>query len=314
MFLVVGLNPTLDVVMRMRAPAFGQLNIADKSAAVPSGKATNLARYLAQLGNDTLLLGFIGRDEAAHFAATVEGSGARQAFTILDAPTRINVKIIDGDTGEDTEFNMRGARVTPDQLAAVEAGIEAALPGAQAIALTGSLPPGVSTSTYARWIRRAKQAGVPAALDASGERLRLGLAEHPWLVKVNWFELSQQVDEQSVSRERAAAILAEWVATGTQIAVVTRADRVILATRAGMWEATTPRQVAQNPVGAGDALMAGLLNGWRLGLPPADLLQRACAVAVSSVLSMDPGSFAPHDYDAILPQIKVKQDEHFQSM
>jgi len=309
MFLVIGLNPTLDVVMRMRAPAFGQLNIADKSAAFPSGKAMNLARYLAQLGNDTLLLGFIGRDEAHHFIATVEGSGARQQFILLDAPTRINVKIIDSDTGQDTEFNMRGARVTPEQLAAVEAAIRAALPRARAIAFTGSLPPGAPADTYARWIREARQAGVLAALDASGERLRLGLAERPWLVKVNWFELSQQVEEHAVSQERAIALLRQWIAGGTEIAVVTRADRVILAMPAGVWQAATPRQMAQNPVGAGDALMAGLLDGWGRALPPAELLRRACAVAVSSVLSMDPGSFAPADYEAVLPQIEVSRVE-----
>lgn len=291
--------------MRMRAPALGQLNIADQSAAFPSGKAVNLARYLAQLGNEALLLGFISRDEAHHFITIVEGSGARQQFTILEAPTRINVKIIDSDTGQDTEFNMRGARVTPEQLAAVESNIHAALPRARAIAFTGSLPPGAPAETYARWIRQARQAGVPAALDASGERLRLGLVERPWLVKVNWFELSQQVEEHSVTQERAVALLREWIAGGTEIAVVTRADRVILAMPAGVWQATTPPQVAQNPVGAGDALMAGLMNGWGRALPPPELLRQACAVAVSSVLSIDPGSFAPADYEAILPQIKI---------
>ena len=307
MFVIIGLNPTLDVVMRMRSPAFGQLNIADKSAAFPSGKGMNLARYLAQLGNEALLLGFIGRDEAHHFIATVEGSGARQQFAILDAPTRINVKIIDSDTGQDTEFNMRGARVTPEHLATMESNLQAALRQARAVAFTGSLPPGAPAETYARWIRQARQAGVPAALDASGERLRLGLAERPWLVKVNWFELSQQVAEHSVTQERAIALLREWIAGGTEIAVVTRADRVILATPAGVWQATTPRQVAQNPVGAGDALLAGLMNGWGRALPPPELLRQACAVAVSSVLSMDPGSFAPTDYEAILPQIEVAQ-------
>ncbi|MCS7061173.1 MAG: hexose kinase [Anaerolineae bacterium] len=305
MFLVIGLNPTLDVVMRMRAPAFGQLNIADQSAAFPSGKGMNLARYLAQLGNDTVLLGFIGRDEAHHFIATLESSGARQDFVILDAPTRINVKVIDSDTGEDTEFNMRGAPVSAEQVAAVEAKLEAMLPHAQAVALTGSLPPGAPASLYARWIRRCKQVGVPVALDASGERLRLGLAEHPWLIKVNWFELSQQAGERSVSEEHALSILREWIAHGAQFAVVTRADRVILAAPAGIWQATTPRLVAQNPVGAGDALMAGLLSGWGRGLPPAELLRQACAVAVASVLSMDPGRFAPSDREAVLPQIAV---------
>ena len=307
MFLVVGLNPTLDVVMRMRAPAFGQLNIAEKSAAYPSGKAANLTRYLAQLGNDATLLGFIGHDEYAHFADSIAASGARQHFTVLDAPTRINVKIIDSDSGQDTEFNMRGPSVTPEQLAAVEATIVAQLPGVKVMALTGSLPPGVPVDTYARWIRLAREHHVPTALDASGKRLSLGLASHPWLVKVNWFELSQQVGEESVGEMRAAGMLRDWIASGTGIACVTRADRVLMATPEGMWEVTTPRQVAQNPVGAGDALLAGLLNGWRLSLPPQEMLLRACATAVSSVLSLDPGSFSPADYEMILPQVKVER-------
>jgi tagatose 6-phosphate kinase len=102
-------------------------------------------------------------------------------------------------------------------------------------------------------------------------------------------------------------MLRDWIAAGTGIACVTRADRVLMATAEGLWEAITPRQVAQNPVGAGDALMAGLIDGWRLSLPPAEALRRACAVAVSSVLSMDPGSFAQSDYDAVLPRIGVAQ-------
>lgn len=293
--------------MRMNAPAFGQLNIADKSAAYPSGKAMNLARYLAQLGNDTLLIGFIGQDQRAHFASLLERSGGRPQFTTLDTPTRINVKIIDGDTGQDTEFNMRGSTVTPAQLAAVEADLVAALPKARALALTGSLPPGAPVDIYARWITLAKQHGVPAALDASGKRLSVGLAAHPWLVKVNWFELSQQVGEESVDEPRAIALLRDWIGAGTEIACVTRADRVFMATKAGLWAAVTPRQVAQNPVGAGDALMAGLLDGWRQSLSPGDMLRHACGVAVSSVLSMDPGAFAPKDYDAIVTQVRVSQ-------
>ena len=307
MLLVVGLNPTLDVVMRVNRPSFGQLNIAEKAAAYPSGKAMNLTRYLAQLGHDTLMLGLIGQDEYAHFADAAATSGARHQFTVLDQPTRINVKIIDSGSGQDTEFNMRGPSVTPEHLAAVEKTILEHLPRAEAIAFTGSLPPGAPVDTYARWIALARQHGVPAALDASGKRLSLGLAAHPWLVKVNWFELSQQVGEESVGEERAAGMLRDWNASGTSIACVTRADRVIMAADGVLWEATTPRQVAQNPVGAGDALLAGLLNGWRSTLAPDEMLRRACAVAVASVLTMDPGSFSTRDYEAILGQVKVER-------
>ena len=62
--------------------------------------------------------------------------------------------------------------------------------GVEAVALCGSLPPGVPVGAYAQLIREAHGADVPVLLDTSGEPLRRGLAARPDLVKPNAVELA----------------------------------------------------------------------------------------------------------------------------
>ena len=62
--------------------------------------------------------------------------------------------------------------------------------GADAVALCGSLPPGIHVGAYAELIRTARAAGVPVLLDTSGEPLRRGIAARPDLVKPNADELA----------------------------------------------------------------------------------------------------------------------------
>ncbi|MBK9598317.1 MAG: hypothetical protein IPO60_08340, partial [Flavobacteriales bacterium] len=56
------------------------------------------------------------------------------------------------------------------------------------LVLSGSLPKGLPSDTYAGIIKRSNKAGVMTILDAEGEVLRLGMAEHPTIAKPNQAE------------------------------------------------------------------------------------------------------------------------------
>src|SRR5690606_16541398 len=67
----------------------------------------------------------------------------------------------------------------------------ALLPAASAVALCGSLPPGVPVGAYAGLLRTARAAGVPTLLDTSGSALRRGIAGRPGILKPNADELAE---------------------------------------------------------------------------------------------------------------------------
>lgn len=54
-----------------------------------------------------------------------------------------------------------------------------------------------------------------------------------------------------------------------------------------------PRVQAVNPIGSGDTLLAGLVNGWLKRLDPEPLIRHALACAVANALVWDAGAIDP---------------------
>ncbi len=141
--------------------------------------------------------------------------------------------------------------------------LHGALDGASAVALCGSLPPGVHVGAYAELVRLARAAAVPVLLDTSGEPLRRGIAARPDLVKPNADELAQLTGAREPRRAtpRRAPPGAHAVVSSLG------PEGLLAATPEGLWRAAPPAPVRGNPTGAGDSAVAGLLSGLVDGTP-----------------------------------------------
>ncbi|WP_242823214.1 1-phosphofructokinase family hexose kinase [Thermaerobacter subterraneus] len=82
------------------------------------------------------------------------------------------------------------------------------------------------------------------------------------------------------------------------------AGGVVAATPAGTWWAQGP-VVRGNPVGAGDALVAGLVDGALRGWAWPECLAHAVAVAAATVTSPVAGRFEADAYASLRPQVRV---------
>jgi len=306
MYLVVGLNPAIDVVMRVSKPILGQLNRASETAIYPAGKATNLMHNLSQRDVSCTLLGFVGRPDLPRFTNLLDTARSNTSLIPLEGSTRINLKVIDAETSSDTEFNSKGINVSVIDILDIESELKRLLIDTKGLILTGSLPPGMPHDIYARWIQLAKQAGVVSLLDASGEPLDQGLRAIPWMVKMNWSELSDLAGKKKLGIEDAADALMKRIAAGTEIALATRADLVLMVTPDGGWMATPPGVSVVNPIGAGDALLAGFVYSWHHGATLPEMLKQATASAIASVTSMEPGGWDQDIYDETLPLVNVE--------
>ena len=169
MIVVVCLNPALDVTHRVDAVDWGGVNRPRAVHARPGGKGLNVARTLHALGVDVLVLGLAGGVTGAGVEAALRELGVPAAFTPVAGETRRTFSVIDG--GRVAAFHEPGPEVGAAEYAEFRADYQKAVAGAEAVVLSGSLPPGLPAGTYATLIQAA---GGPAVLDTHGEALRRG--------------------------------------------------------------------------------------------------------------------------------------------
>ncbi|MEU6032917.1 1-phosphofructokinase family hexose kinase [Streptomyces tauricus] len=302
MILTVTLNTALDITYRVRELRPHTSHRVDEMTERPGGKGLNVARVLAALGHEVTVTGFVGG---------VTGRALRGLLTrtpdVVDAlvpvsgSTRRTIAVADTTTGDTTQLNEPGPEITPAEWADFQEAYEVLLRSSSAVALCGSLPPGVPVGAYAQLVRTARALAIPVLLDTSGEPLRRGIAARPDIVKPNADELAELTGSHDPSqatrdarRRGAHAVVASLGAEG-----------LLARTPEGDWRAAPPRPVRGNPTGAGDSAVAGLLSGLVEKLPWPERLARAVALSAATVLAPTAGEFDRPAYEELLARISV---------
>ena len=302
MILTVTLNTALDITYRvpvLRPHTSHRVTDVTERA---GGRGLNVARVLAALGHEVTATGFVGGSTGRivrELLATT--AGVRDALVPISGTTRRTVAVVDTATGDTTQLNEPGPLITPAEWSAFQQAYEELVAGADAVALCGSLPPGVPVGAYAGLVRGARAAGAAVLLDTSGEPLRRGVAARPDLVKPNAVELAELTGShdplkatQDARRRGAQSVVASLGHQG-----------LVAATPEGRWRATAPARVRGNPAGADDSVSAGLLSGLVEGLPWPDRLSRAVALSTATVRSPAAGEFDRAAYEELVTRVTV---------
>ncbi|WP_432109784.1 1-phosphofructokinase family hexose kinase [Streptomyces sp. AA1529] len=324
MILTVTLNAALDLTYRVPHLVPHASHRVRQVTERPGGKGLNVARVLGALGFRTTVTGFVGGETGRTLRALLaadgdpgsgggdhgpaaDGSGGGSA-AVTDAlvevagATRRTVGVVDESSGDTTQLNEPGPHISPEEwegfLAAYRRLLEQ---GVEAVALCGSLPPGVPVGAYATLVREARTARIPVLLDTSGEPLRRGLAARPDLVKPNADELAGITGTAEPLRAARAAQRRGARAVAASLG----ADGMLLVTRDGAWSAAVPERLAGNPTGAGDSAVAGLLSGLAEDLPWPERLARAVALSAATVRAPVAGEFDEQTYARMLPSVRV---------
>ncbi|AZM90305.1 MULTISPECIES: 1-phosphofructokinase family hexose kinase [Streptomyces] len=302
MILTVTLNTALDVthrVPRMLPHTSHRVTGVTERA---GGKGLNVARVLGALGEEVTATGFAGGPAGQTVRELLAGApGVTDALVPCAGTTRRTLAVVDESTGDTTQFNEPGPLISAAEWAAFLERYAELLTGARAVALCGSLPPGVPVGAYAVLVRAARAAGLPVLLDTSGEALRRGVAARPDIIKPNAAELAELTGARDpfpatrdARRRGAQAVVTSLGPAG-----------LLAATPDGTWEAAPPRPLRGNPTGAGDSAVAGLLSALTGGLDWPERLVRAVALSAATVHAPTAGDFDPRTYEEIAPQIRA---------
>jgi tagatose 6-phosphate kinase len=300
--LTVTLNTALDITYRVGSLRPHSSHRVSDVIERPGGKGVNVARVLAALGHEVTVTGFAGGATGRAVREQLTGTPElTDALVPVAGSTRRTIAVVDELSGDTTQLNEPGPQIAPAEWGAFLDRYDELLVSASAVALSGSLPPGVPVGAYATLVRAARTAGVPVLLDTSGEPLRRGVAARPDIVKPNAGELAELTGShepsraiQDARRRGAHAVVASLGAEG-----------LFAVTPEGRWRAAPPARVHGNPTGAGDSAVAGLLSGLVEHLSWPDRLARAVALSAATVQAPAAGEFDPAAYEELRERVAV---------
>jgi len=281
-------NPVLDRTLTVDEIVMNEMARALEVREDWGGKGFNVSRALKALGAESLAMGFAGGATGAKLEAGLRELGIATDLVPIVGETRTNIVITDRMGTQYVKVNEPGPTVSATELAAFYARVATVARPGDLWALCGSLPPGLPVDFYAQLIHTLRGLGARVLLDTSGEPLRLGLAARPYAAKPNLPEMEAWLGRPLADCRAVAGAVDNLLELGISlVALSLGADGLMLATEATQVWTKPPQVVAPNPVGAGDALVAGLLWALSEGLPPAEVA--AWGVAAGTAAAMREG-------------------------
>jgi 1-phosphofructokinase family hexose kinase len=185
MIYTLTLNPAVDRELTVPAMEFDAVLRAAESRVDFGGKGFNVSRLLKNLDTPSTAVGFLGGRSGELLQDGLRGLGIGADFVWIPGETRTNISIVTEPPSHYIKVNEKGPPVEQEKQDELLAKIDSIASPGDWWVLAGSLPPCVGNDFYAQIVKVLNRHGAKAVLDTTGETLRLGCAEHPYLVKPN---------------------------------------------------------------------------------------------------------------------------------
>ena len=302
----VCLNPSFDKTVEVDALALGEVNRIRSVRVDMGGKGVNVAVVARRLGLDALCIGCMGEQGAQHFTRLMDEEGLPHRFLTVPGAVRTTLKVVSRDGKGVTELNEPGAPLSGKAMEDFFALAKEEAARSEYVVLTGSLPPGCPDNTYGELIRA--MGGTRCILDAGGPVLRLGVEAGPFLLKPNLAELEQALGAQlrTLRAIRDAALI--FLRKGASHVVVSMgAMGAMYVSEARTLYAPALRVEARSTVGAGDAMVGGMLLGLQKSGDMAQAFRYGIAAGAASVMTEGTQLIHPEDFERLVSQVKVQE-------
>ena len=303
----VNLNAAIDQFYLVPRLKSGSVNRVTESRAAAGGKGMNVARVISQCGYSAAAAGFRGGASGEVIRRELERLGIRDFYTDTGLECRRCLNVKDASDGSQTELLEPGPQIPLQLQEQFLQDFDHMAVLCQVLTFSGSAPSGVEKDVYKKLVLRAKAAGRPVLLDASGELLRYGLEGGPALAKPNREELFQLLGEEVEQQKLPRALEQLRSRYGVGIMTVSLgAQGVMAADGTQTLLAAPPKDLpVVNTVGCGDSMMAAFAIGLHEGFSLEETLRYGVAVSAANALTEQTGSCDPQTVRELLPAVEV---------
>ena len=280
MIYTVTFNPAIDYVVHTDGLKTGGVNRSSYEEIYIGGKGINVSAVLAQLGVQSIVLGFTAGFTGIAIERGVCSMGIEADFVRLrSGNSRINVKI---KTDAETELNGQGPDIDENAVNGLFAKLDRLEEG-DTLILAGSIPNSLPDDIYERILEHLSGKQIRTVVDATGGLLLNVLKYRPFLVKPNNFELEEMFGVTLTSDDDIAEYAAKLQKMGAKNVLVSMAENgaLLLDEDGNIHRRGVCTGTVKNTVGAGDYMLAGFVAGIDNGYDYALRLGTACGGATA---------------------------------
>ena len=300
-------NPCVDKTVFIDALLPGEKIRASRCTCIAGGKGCNVSRAVNAMGGVATAMPFVGGYTGRHVVDMLEQEdGVRCVPIWVAGMTRTITTILEEPIHRQTAVFEPGSPVTSAECDAALERVAAMLPEASVITMNGSAPDSTLDNFYFEVTRMARNAGVTTIVDAYGPIFARALKAMPYMVKPNVEEAEKLLGCAITNRaEQWAAV--NWLREqGIALVVLSLgAEGALVACDEAHFHVRPPVIKEVNPVGSGDALVAGFALGIADQTDIESTARLGVAMGTANAMSWDIGAFTKTQVDTLLPQVTI---------
>jgi 6-phosphofructokinase 2 len=264
----------------------------------PGGGGVNVARTLRRLGGRALAIFPAGGPAGTLLRSLLDAEDVPHLAVPISGWTRENVNVREEATAHQYRFVLPGPELTAKEREALFEAVAGLSPFPAYVVASGSLPPGFPPDFLARVARLARSRGARFVLDSAGEAASRALEEGVHLYKPSLGEFRELAQLPGAGDAELTAEATRWIRAGRCEAIVLSlgAAGALCVTPSSAEHVRAPMVPVRSTVGAGDAMLAGVVMRLQEGWPLERAVRFGVAAAAASV--MRPGTELCHRTDA----------------
>lgn len=307
MITTICMNPCFDKTVEVDELKVGQVNRIRDARVDQGGKGINVAVVAERLGLDVQCLGIMGKDGSEELTSLIEKENLKHSFLQIPGHVRTNTKIVSGNHQGVTELNEPGPTVGEESLKAFFELAREKTQDSDMVVLTGSLPPGCPEGTYRDLLKILE--GKKCILDTEGRELELAAkGACPYLIKPNLKEMEATlgIELRTMRTIRDAALL--FIRLGVEHAVVSMGEMGAMYVSADKTLFSPALRVEiRSTVGAGDAMIGGMLLGYEKEKDMAKAFRYGIAAGAASVMTAGTQLIVREDFERLLEMVRIQE-------
>ncbi|GHI00437.1 tagatose-6-phosphate kinase [Neobacillus kokaensis] len=310
MILAVTMNPSVDISYHIQDFKLDDVNRVEQVRKTAGGKGLNVARVIKQMGASVIATGVLGGTLGDFIIKELTKSQIESNFLNIHQESRNCIAIL--HDGKQTEILESGPTLSLADGEAFLAKYRELLSDVTLVTISGSLPKGLGAKFYREMVEIGQEiAGVPVIVDTSGESLRQVLTHKvkPFAIKPNIQELSQLLGievEQSMSSLKQ--VLAAEMFQGIEWIVVSLGgDGAFVRKGGNFYRVTIPKIDVVNPVGSGDATVAGLAAALEQKQSVEDTLKTAMTTGMLNTMEAGTGYIDYSKFQTFFQLVQVEK-------